>query len=396
MHLRQQYMAHIAQTSPAPIGIHMVRADGVYQYDDTGKSYIDMISGFSVSNIGHGHPKVVQAVQEQAEKYMHLIVYGEYIETPQVEYAQLLVDNLPDSLNCVYFTNSGTEATEGAMKLAKRATCGTKIYSFRNAYHGSSQGALSIMGGEYWKNAYRPLLPETYLFDYNQPEIIDAIDKQTACVVMEVVQAEGGVVKADKEWLHAIRKKCDETGTLLVFDEIQSGFGRTGSLWAFEQYGVVPDILMLGKALGGGMPLGAFIADKKIMDLLTYNPVLGHITTFGGHPVSCAAGKAALEVLLDGNYIATVREKEALLHQYLQHPKIKSIRTAGLWGALEFAGNQEAQKVVEASIEHGVLSDFFLFAPEYVHVGPPLTMTNQELVAACQLVVEAVGNALGN
>ncbi|PZP49734.1 MAG: aspartate aminotransferase family protein [Pseudopedobacter saltans] len=394
MHLRQQYMAHIAQTSPAPLAIHMVKAEGVYQYDETGKRYIDMISGFSVSNIGHGNPKVVQAVKDQAEKYMHLIVYGEYIETPQVEYAKLLVDNLPSSLNSVYFTNSGTEATEGAMKLAKRATGGTKIFSFRNAYHGSSQGALSIMGGEYWKNAFRPLLPETYLFDYNQPEIIKAIDKNTACVIMEVVQAEGGVVKADKEWLQKIRKKCDETGTLLIYDEIQSGFGRTGSLWAFEQYGVVPDVLMLGKALGGGMPLGAFIADKKLMDLLTHNPVLGHITTFGGHPVSCAAGKAALEVLLDGNYIDLVKEKEAILHEYLVHPKIKSIRTAGLWGALEFANNEEAQKVVEVSIENGVLSDFFLFAPNYVHVGPPLTITNEELILACELIVEAIGKVL--
>ena len=394
MQLRQQYMAHIAHTSPAPIGIHMVRAEGVYQYDVDGKSYIDMISGFSVSNIGHGNPKVINAVKEQAEKYMHLIVYGEYIETPQVEYAQLLVDHLPKSLNSVYFTNSGSEAVEGAMKLAKRATGGTKVFSFRNAYHGSTQGALSVMGGEYWKNAFRPLLPETYLFDYNSSEILHAIDRNTACIIMEVVQAEGGVVKAEKEWLKKIRKKCDETGTLLIYDEIQSGFGRTGSLWGFEQYDVTPDILLLGKALGGGMPLGAFIADKKLMDLLTYNPVLGHITTFGGHPVSCAAGKAALEILLDGKYIDSVKEKETILQQYLQHPKIKSIRTAGLWGALEFANNEEAQKVVEHSIAKGVLSDFFLFAPECVHVGPPLTITKEELIKACHLILEAIDIAL--
>jgi acetylornithine/N-succinyldiaminopimelate aminotransferase len=394
MQLRQLFLSHIGQTSPAPLAIHMVSAQGVYQYDSEGKQYIDMISGFSVSNIGHSHPKVVQAVKDQAEKYMHLIVYGEYIETPQVEYAKLLTDHLPPSLNSVYFTNSGTEATEGAMKLAKRATGRSKIYSFKNAYHGSSQGALSIMGGEYWKNAFRPLLPETYLFDYNEQEIIDAIDEHTACVIMEPVQAEGGVLKPIPEWIQAVRKKCTETGTILIFDEIQAGFGRTGSLWAFQQYNVVPDILMLGKALGGGMPLGAFVADKKLMDLLTYNPVLGHITTFGGHPVSCAAGKAAFEILLEEKLVDKVAEKEAILHEYLIHPKIKSIRTAGLWGALEFASNEEAQKVVETSIAHGVLSDFFLFAPERVHVGPPLTITNEELIDACKKIVVAIEEAL--
>lgn len=395
MQIRQLFMQHIAQTSPAPIGIHMVDAKGVYQWDDTGKRYLDMISGFSVSNIGHGNEKVIAAVKAQAEKYMHLIVYGEFIETPQVAYATLLSEHLPASLNSIYFTNSGTEATEGAMKLAKRVTGRKKIYSFNNAYHGSSQGALSIMGGDYWKEGYRPLLPETYQFDYNNNAILDALDEDTACLVMEVVQAEGGVLKADKDWLQAIRMKCTEKGVLLIFDEIQSGFGRTGSLWAFEQYDVVPDVLLLGKALGGGMPMGAFIADKKLMNELTYNPVLGHMTTFGGHPVCCAAGMAAFEVLLEGKYIADVKEKEAIFHQYLRHPKLLSLRTAGLWGALEFASDEEAQKVVEASIRNGVMSDFFLFASNRVHVGPPLTITKDELIEGCQLIVKAINEALG-
>lgn len=396
MHIRQLFLQHIAQTSTAPVGIHMVHADGVYQWDADGKRYIDMISGFSVNNIGHGNPKVIAAVQKQAAEYMHLIVYGEYIETPQVAYAALLAGRLPATLNSIYFTNSGTEATEGALKLAKRVTGRSKIFAFRNAYHGSTQGALSVMGGEYWRNAYRPLLPEVYHFDFNGDEILASIDTDTACVLMEVVQAEGGVQKARPEWLAALRLKCDETGTLLIFDEIQSGFGRTGSLWAFEQYGVVPDVLLLGKALGGGMPMGAFIADKKIMYALTDNPVLGHMTTFGGHPVCCAAGMAALEVLLDGNYIDLVREKEMLMHKYLQHSQILEFRTAGLWGAMVFATPEIAQKIVEASFRHGIMSDFFLFATNSVHVGPPLTISNEELIYACEQIVEAIGEVFDN
>lgn len=394
MHIRQLFLQNIAQTSPAPAGIHMVKAEGVYQWDVDGKKYVDMISGFSVSNIGHGNPKVIKAVQDQAAAYMHLIVYGEFIETPQVMYAKMLVDLLPENLNSVYFTNSGTEATEGALKLAKRVTGRTKIYAFKNAYHGSTQGALSVMGGEYWRNAYRPLLPEIYHFDYNGDEILQAIDENTACLLMEPVQAEGGVIKADKDWLQAIRKKCNETGTLLIFDEIQAGFGRTGSLWAFEQYGVVPDILLLGKALGGGMPMGAFIADRKLMHELTYDPVLGHMTTFGGHPVCCAAGMAALEVLLDGKFIDTVKEKEAIFHTYLRHPQILELRTAGLWGAMRFASPELAQKVVESSFAHGILSDFFLFATDCVHVGPPLTISNEELIAACKKIIQAIDAAI--
>ena len=296
---RQLFLQHVAQTSPSPIGLEIVKAEGVYMWDKEGKSYTDLISGFCVMNLGHGQPAVKDAITKQVDDYMHLMVYGEIIENPQVQYAKRLTEFLPESLDCVYFTNSGTEAAEGAMKLAKRVTGRSKIVSFINAYHGSTQGALSLMGGEYWRNAYRPLLPDVWHADFNTECALAFIDNQTACVVMEVVQAEAGVIAAEKNWLQGVRKKCEETGALLIFDEIQTGFGRTGTLWAFEPYGVVPDILLLGKALGGGLPLGAFISSHERMNTLTFNPVLGHISTFAGHPVCCAAGLAGFELLLE-------------------------------------------------------------------------------------------------
>jgi len=382
MNNRQLFFRHIAQTSPSPIGIEMVRAEGCYLYDADGKKYLDLISGFSVANIGHSHPAVVKAVQEQAAAYMHLIVYGEFIQQPQVQYAALLTKHLPETLNTVYFTNSGAEATEGAMKLAKRITNRSKIIAFNKSYHGSTQGALSIMGDEYFRNAFRPLLPEVYHYDFGSEAVIDAIDHTTACVVMEVVQAEAGIIRPDKTWLERIRKKCNDTCTLLVFDEIQSGFGRTGSLFAFEQYGVIPDILLLGKALGGGMPLGAFIADQRLMNTLTHDPVLGHITTFGGHPVSCTAGKAALEVLLQGNYIQEVPAKQAILNT-ITHPLIKTTRSAGLWMAVEFDSFETCLAVAHQCIAAGFITDWFLFASHCLRIAPPLTLSATELQAFC-------------
>lgn len=390
MNNRQLFLRHVAQTSPAPIALEMVRAEGIYQYDADGKSYIDLISGFSVCNIGHSHPKVVKAVQEQVASYMHLIVYGEFIETPQVHYAKMLADLLPPSLSSIYFVNSGAEATEGAMKLAKRVTGRSQIIAFNNAYHGSTQGALSVMGSEYWRNAFRPLLPGTLHENYNTQEAIDAITEQTACVIVETVQAESGINKPDKNWLQLLRDKCTQTGTLLVFDEIQAGFGRTGSLWAFEQFNVVPDILLLGKALGGGMPLGAFISSKQYMDMLIQDPVLGHITTFGGHPVSCAAGKAALEVLLEGEFIKEVQEKESILQQRLQHPAILKLRTAGLWAAIEFDSFETNHKVIKRCIEKGMVTDWFLFNASSLRVAPPLTTTTQQLEDICNRIIAAI------
>lgn len=391
---RQLFLNHLAQTSAAPIGIEMVKASGIHLWDVEGKSYIDMISGFSVCNIGHSHPKVVKAVQDQAAEYMHLIVYGEFIETPQTAYAKLLAEQLPDSLNCVYFTNSGAEATEGAMKLAKRLTGRSRIIAFNHAYHGSTQGALSVMGDEYWRNAFRPLLPDIMHVDFNSWEAIDAIDSETACVIVETIQAESGIIKPNKEWLQALRKKCNENCALLIFDEIQAGFGRTGSLFAFEQYGVVPDILLLGKALGGGMPLGAFIASKQLMSTLTYNPVLGHITTFGGHPVSCAAGKAALEVLLEGKYMDNVFTKEKILIDLIRHPAIVSTRTAGLWMSLQFVSPELNQKIVHQCVLNGLITDWFLFAPDRLRIAPPLIITEEELIEMCAIILKSIDEVI--
>lgn len=379
MNYRKLFLQHVAQTSPEPIGVEMVKADGVYLYDSAGKTYIDGISGFSVANIGHSNTKVIKAVQDQAAAYMHVIVYGEFIEQPQVAYAKLLTDHLPPSLNCVYFTNSGSEATEGAMKLAKRVTRRTKIVAAKNAYHGSTQGALSIMGDEYYKQAFRPLLPNIFQYDYNSEAFLNAIDNNTACVFLETVQAESGITKPTPEWLQAVRKKCDEHCVLLVFDEIQAGFGRTGSLWAFEQFGVVPDVLLLGKALGGGMPLGAFISSTKMMSTLTHDPVLGHITTFGGHPVSCAAGKAALEVLLDEGWVNTVKEKAIYLKNKLQHSAILEISEAGLWMSLRFATDEQTRAIAHSCVKNGLITDWFLFATNKLRIAPPLSITYTEI-----------------
>jgi len=394
MNNRQLFLQHVAQTSTAPLGIEMVEAAGVTLTDVDGKTYTDFIAGFSVCNIGHSHPEVVKAVQEQAAKYMHLIVYGEFIESPQVQYAALLAKHLPENLDCVYFTSSGAEATEGALKLAKRVTGKTKILACNKAYHGSTQGALSVMGDEYWRNAFRPLLPEVYHFDYNDDALVDAIDNTVACVIVEPVQAESGVTPGRKEWLAAIRKKCDEHCVLLIFDEIQSGFGRTGTLFAFEQMGVVPDVLLVGKALGGGMPLGAFISSHKLMSTLTVAPVLGHITTFGGHPVSCAAGKKAFEILTEQKWIDTVAAKSELLQSLLVHPAIVQMQGIGLWFSLRFTSDMLAQKVAHTCVQNGVITDWFLFAPDCIRVAPPLIITETEIRAACGIILQSIDQVL--
>ena len=324
MNQRELFLRHVAQTSAAPLALEIVKAEGTILYDVQGKEYIDLIGGISVANVGHRHPKVIGAIQKQLDAYLHIMVYGEFVETPQVQYAKLLTDHLPHSLNSVYFTNSGAEAVEGAMKLAKRVTNRTQIIAFNNSYHGSTQGALSIMGSEYWRNAFRPLLPGILHHDYGSFDALEDITEQTACVIAETVQAEAGIIAPSASWMQALRKKCRETGTLLVLDEVQTGFGRTGKLWGFEHFGIIPDILLLGKALGGGMPLGAFIARKKLMDAFTDNPVLGHITTFGGHPVCCAAGMAAMNVLLEDEIMKMCYKKKHCLNHYLFMIKLKS------------------------------------------------------------------------
>ncbi|MET6999654.1 aspartate aminotransferase family protein [Chitinophaga defluvii] len=392
MNNRQLFLRHVAQTSDAPLALEIVKAAGMYMWDVNGKQYLDLIAGISVCNVGHCHPAVVKAVQEQAQQYMHLLVYGEMVQSPQVAFASLLTAHLPSSLDSVYFTNSGTEAVEGAMKLAKRYTGRTEIIAFERSYHGSTQGSLSILGDEHWRNAYRPLLPDVQHVIYNAWETLDRITTRTACVIAESVQAEGGVIVPQRDWIHALREKCTATGTLLILDEIQCGLGRNGSLWAFEQLGVVPDILLLGKALGGGMPLGAFIASREIMWSLTNNPVLGHITTFGGHPVNCAAGLAGMQALLDEQLVAGVKEKEQLFLQHLQHPAIRAVRSLGLMIAVEMESFAVNKKVIDYCIEKGILTDWFLFAPECMRIAPPLTITPEEIRTACRTICEALDN----
>jgi acetylornithine/N-succinyldiaminopimelate aminotransferase len=389
MNQRALFLQHIAQTSDAPLAIEVARAQGCYLYDSDGKKYLDLIGGISVCNIGHRHPAVVAAIKEQADQYLHVLVYGEFIQSPQVQYAKLLSDHLPASLNSVFFTNSGAEATEGAMKLAKRATGRAQIIAFKNAYHGSTQGALSVMGDEYWRNAYRPLLPGIAHAAYNEFSSIDLITHKTACVIAETVQAESGVIAPSHEWMLLLKNKCEETGTLLILDEIQAGFGRTGTIWAFEQFGIVPDILLLGKALGAGMPLGAFIASKELMWNLTNNPILGHITTFGGHPVSCAAGLAGFKALLQEGYLPAIKEKESLLLQILVHPKIKAVRSAGLWMAVVFDSFETNKKIIDNCLTKGLLTDWFLFAPECLRIAPPLTISADQIQEAGRIILQA-------
>lgn len=393
MNQRELFLKHVAQTSPAPLGIEVARASGAWLYDAGGKKYLDLIGGISVCNMGHCHPAVVKAIKKQADDYLHVLVYGEFIQSPQVQYARLLAENLPPSLNSVYFTNSGAEATEGAMKLAKRATGRTGIIAFKNAYHGSTQGALSIMGDEYWRNAFRPLLPDVLHLDYNSFESLSFITTRTACVIAETVQAESGIHAPSPAWLQALRQRCSDTGALLVLDEIQAGFGRTGTRWGFEQLGVVPDILLLGKALGGGMPLGAFIADRPLMGALAENPVLGHITTFGGHPVCCAAGMAGFTALLEEGWLQEVKAKEQLFRRLLMHPAIKTVRSFGLWMAVEFDSFDTNKKIIDTALENGVLTDWFLFAPQCMRIAPPLVITEAEIQMACETIVSAIDKA---
>ena len=388
--VRQLFLSHVGQTSEAPLCLNIVKAEGSKMWDAEGKEYIDLIAGISVCNIGHRHPAVVEAIKKQADEHLHIMVYGELVENPQVHYAKKLTDHLPASLNSVFYTASGSEATEGAMKLAKRATGRTQIISFKNSYHGSTQGALSIMGSEYWQQAFRPLLPDILQLNYNNFEDLQLITERTACVVAETIQAEAGVKPPLNGWLAALRSRCTATGTLLVLDEIQCGFGRNGSLWAFEQFDVVPDILLLGKALGGGMPMGAFIADKKLMDNLSHHPVLGHINTFGGHPVCCAAGLAAFNVLLSQNMVDGVKSKEQLFRSLLQHASIKNVSSFGLMMAVEFNSFETNKKIIDKCIEAGVFTDWFLFAAHAMRLVPPLNISEEEIKKACTKIIKVL------
>jgi acetylornithine/N-succinyldiaminopimelate aminotransferase len=387
---RQLFLQHIAQVSPAPLAIEIDRARGSMLIDKKGKRYLDLISGISVSNLGHNHPSVNRAIQKQLKKYTHVMVYGELVESPQVLLAAKLCKHLPDSLNAVYYVNSGNEAIDGALKLAKRTTGRSEIISFRNAYHGSGQGALSIMGDEYFKNAFRPLVPGNKIIDYNNFDDLDKIGCRTAAVVVEPVQGEAGYIPADPKWLTELRQRCTHTGTLLIFDEVQTGYGRTGKLFALEHYKVIPDILCVAKGFGGGLPLGAFISSKTIMDNLTNNPVLGHITTFGGHPLCCAASLATLKILLKEDHIQQVKPKENLFRTLLQHKKIVRINGTGLMLAVEFENEEFNRKVITKCMENGVFTDWFLFNAKSMRISPPLVITNAEIKCACKLILKSI------
>jgi acetylornithine/succinyldiaminopimelate/putrescine aminotransferase len=387
---RHLFLNHLAQTSATPLMLEIERAEGVYLYTTDGMRYIDLISGIAVSNVGHCHPKVVEAVKNQAEKYMHVMVYGELVQSPQVHLATRLSENLPANLNNVYFVNSGAEAVEGAMKLAKRYTRRTEILSCYDAYHGSTQGALSVGGGEYFKQAYRPLLPATRQIHFGSFSDLDTITHKVAALIIEVVQGEAGVRTAPKGYFEALREKCTQTDTLLIFDEIQTGFGRTGKLWAFEHEEVVPDVLLLAKGMGGGMPIGAFISSTEKMQVFQDNPILGHITTFGGHPVSCAASLASLEVISEGKLFEQAEAKAQLFKDLLIHPKIKTIRNKGLLMAVEFESFDVLQKLIFKAIELGVLTDWFLFNSQSMRIAPPLIISEDEIREACTILLEAM------
>jgi acetylornithine/succinyldiaminopimelate/putrescine aminotransferase len=393
---RELFLKNVAQTSDFPLSLEIERAEGVFMYGKDGKQYMDLISGIGVSNVGHRHPKVTQAIHNQVDKYLHLMVYGEYIQTPQTLLAEALVKTLDKGcrkypvLDNVYFTNSGTEAVEGAMKLAKRYTGRQEIISCVNAYHGATQGALSLSGSENFKRNYRPLLPEIKQIRHGNFEDIQQITCRTAAVFIEIIAGEAGVRIPEYEYFIELRKQCDLTGTLLVIDEIQTGFGRTGTFWAFEQFGFYPDILLCAKGMGGGMPIGAFIANQKIMSVFKNNPILGHITTFGGHPVSCAASLATLKVILEENLLEKIKAKAQIFKDLLIHEKIKEVRNQGLMMAVEFGDFDTLKPIIDRAIAKGIITDWFLFCDNSMRIAPPLIIEEEEIRKACLVILSVI------
>lgn len=384
------FLKHTAQTSPFPMGLEVERAEGIYIHTTDGKKYMDLIAGISVSNLGHGHTKVIEAIKNQVDKHLFVMVYGEFVQSSTTQLAKRLAELLPSSLDSTYFVNSGTEANEGALKLAKRCTGRTEIISFHRSYHGNTHGSLSISGNEIKKYAFRPLLPDVRFIDFNQEEDLQHITEKTACVIIEPVQGDAGVRIPSKEYLKKLRSRCTEMGTILIFDEVQTGFGRTGSLFAFEQFDVIPDILTMGKAMGGGMPIGAFTASHEMMQKFTHNPMLGHITTFGGHPVVCASALASLNVLIDEHIIEQVHEKGELFCKNLQHPLIKEIRSIGLMFAIELENFEVVNQVVENCLKQGLISFWFLSTKNSFRIAPPLTITNEEILTACKIITNSM------
>jgi len=387
---KELFLLNNAQTSTSPNLLEIERAEGLYLYDKNGKSYMDLVSGFAVSNIGHRHPKVLEAIRGQLDKYLHLTVYGEFVQSPMVLFAQQLINVLPEELNNVYFVNSGAEATEGALKLAKRFTGRSAIISCYNAYHGSTHGALSVMGNEHYKQKYRPLLPDVSFINFGETADLELITTDTACVIMETVQGEAGIRIPTAAYMQQLRERCTATGTLLILDEIQAAFGRTGKLFAFENYGIVPDILLLAKALGGGMPIGAFVANREVMGVLKENPILGHITTFGGHPVSSVSGLASLNVILDENLVESVNDKGQLFKDLLVHPLIREVRGIGLMMCIQLDTFDQVESVSKLCAEDGLVIDWFLHCETALRVAPPLIISEEEIKTACQIILKAL------
>nr|WP_092100279.1 aspartate aminotransferase family protein [Pontibacter chinhatensis] len=396
MSMRQLFLQNVAQTSDFPLMIEVEKAEGVYMYGTQGERFLDLISGIGVSNVGHRHPRVLKAIHEQLDKYMHLMVYGEFVQAPQAKLAQALTSTLPKRLNNVYFLNSGAEAVEGALKLAKRYTGRTELISCRNAYHGSTQGALSVNGSESFKNAFRPLLPDVRHIQYNHLPDLQSITTRTAAVIVETVQGEAGVRVPQNNYLQHLRQRCTEVGALLILDEIQCGFGRTGTFWAFEQFGIEPDILLCAKGMGGGMPIGAFIAPQEIMAAFKTNPILGHCSTFGGHPVSCAASLATLQTIQEEKLLDGVAAKATLFRELLVHPSIKEVRGCGLMMAAEFESFEVLKAVIDQAIQNGVLTDWFLFCDNSMRIAPPLVISEDEIREACSLILRSIGEVLNN
>lgn len=395
MNAKDEFLKYVAQTSPFPVAIEVSHAEGSFIYDTNGKAYADMVAGLAVTNIGHRHPKVINAIQAQLDKYLHVMPYGEFIQSPQVDLAKKLNSILPEGLDVSYFVNSGTEANEAALKLAKRYTGRRKIVSCLKSYHGSTHGSLSVSGNEKKKYAFRPLLPEVYFMRFNEIEDLDIIDTDTACVILETIQGDAGVRIPSRAFMQALRKKCDETGALLILDEIQAGFGRTGKLFGFQHFDIVPDILTIAKSMAGGMAMGAFISSGEIMKSLISDPILGHITTFGGHPVCCAAAIGNIEALESENMVATSETKGALLESCINHPSILEIRRIGLMFAVEFASADVVYKIVDRCLEKGIITFYFLSCPESFRLAPPLNMSDEELLAAGKTINEVISEICG-
>lgn len=387
---REVFLLNTAQTSNSPRLTEIDHAEGIFLYGPNGEKYIDLVSGFAVNNIGHRHPKVITAIKQQLDKHLHVTVFGEFIQSSQVLLAQKLVSLLPESLNSVYFVNSGTEATEGAMKIAKRFTGRTKIIAAHKAYHGSTQGALSLIGNEEYRKAYGPLLPNIEFIDFNSIEDLSKIDTETAAVIIETVQGEAGIRVPEKEWFQALRKRCDETSTLLILDEIQTGFGRTGKLFGFEHFDIVPDIILLAKGMGGGMPIGAFVARKEVMDVIKDNPMLGHITTFGGHPLSCAAALASLNVILEEELAEHIEQKANLFRALLQHPSIHEIRGLGFMMSIQLDSFEQVENVSRYCAKNGVMIDWFLHCETALRLAPPLIIEEAEIRKVCSIIIDGI------